>query len=112
MDHLKNATTIANILDNQFSIAGIRFGLSAFIGMVPGIGDAIDALLSLYLVWIGVQMGMPFYRIGQMLWNIGINFLIGLVPVVGDATYILRRANMKNLKILQKFASTKGINYA
>ena len=102
--HLKNATVLANLLDNQFSLAGIRFGFAAFLDLIPGIGDAIDALLSLYLVYIAIQMKIPFYRIVQMLANIGINFLIGLVPIIGDAAYILRRVNMKNLRILQKYA--------
>jgi len=29
---------------------GFRFGLAGFIGLIPGIGDVMDALISLYIV--------------------------------------------------------------
>ena len=103
--HLKFATLLANALDNTFSIGGIRFGFAALINVIPGIGDFIDVFLSLYLVWIARQLKVPQIRIAQMLWNILISFLIGLVPVVGDVTYLFRRANLRNLGILKKYAA-------
>jgi len=104
--HLKAATVFSNLLDNQFALAGVRVGLNSFFDLIPGIGDVIAALLSLYLVWIAVQMELPRLRIAQMLWNILINFIIGLIPILGDAVYIFRKANMKNLKILTDYAKS------
>lgn len=101
--HLQTAEAFANLLDNQFSVFGIRFGANAVLDLVPEVGDFIAAMLSLYLIWIAVQMKVPFYRIAQMLFNIGLNFVIGLIPIIGDAAYIFRKANMKNLAILQKY---------
>jgi hypothetical protein len=106
--HLRTAEILANLLDNRFKLFGIRFGLSAIIGLLPEIGDMIDAFMSLYLVWIAVQLKVPSGKIAQMLVNIGINFVIGLVPVLGDATYVLRRGNLRNLKIIQDFVANEG----
>lgn len=102
--HLKAASILSNLLDNQFDIGGVRFGLNSFVDLVPVFGDIVAAILSLYLVWIAVKMQLPRLKIIQMLSNILINFLIGLIPVIGDAAYIFRKANMKNLAILKEYA--------
>jgi len=106
---MKNASMLANLLDNQFEIAGIRFGFSALIDLIPGIGDFLDAVLSLYIVWIAWEARVPSFVILQMIGNIVIFFFIGLIPVLGDALYILRQVNMKNLRLLQKYIPSSYI---
>lgn len=97
------AELLANRLDNTFNILGIRFGLSAFIDLIPGFGDILDMLLACYIVWLAIQMQVPGLKIAQMLWNILFSFLIGLLPIVGDAAYIFYKPNVRNLKILKHY---------
>src|SRR4029079_10709239 len=82
--HLKVATRLANLLDNRFQLGPYRFGISGIINIIPGVGDVIDAVLSLYIVWIAFQMEAPGWILLQMLGNIGVNFVLGAVPFVGD----------------------------
>ena len=35
---------------------GFRFGIGGIIGLIPGIGDIVDALLSLYIVGRAIQL--------------------------------------------------------
>jgi hypothetical protein len=105
--HLKAATVFSYLLDNQFNLFGVRFGISTLIDLIPGFGDVAAALLSLYLVWIAIEMEVPRLKILQMIVNILINFVIGLVPVVGDLAYIFRKANMKNLKIIKDYSKNR-----
>jgi len=107
--HLRTAIVVSHILDNQFGLFGLRFGLNSFLDLIPGMGDVVAALLSLYIVWIGWEMGLPRLKIIQMVGNILINFLIGLIPIVGDVVYIFRKANVKNVKILQDYAMKHAI---
>lgn len=99
--HLKIATILTNLLDRQFSVFGIQFGLDPIIGAIPGIGDFISLLLSLYLIWIGIKMKLPAEKVGKMVQNIIIDFVIGALPLVGDISDIFYRANYRNLQILQ-----------
>jgi hypothetical protein len=92
--HLDTAEDIANFLDGKFKFFKFRFGMNGIFGLVPVVGDVITAFLSLYLVWIGIQM----------LANIMTNFFIGLLPVVGDFVDFFHKANLKNLKILRQYA--------
>lgn len=96
-------SSLVQMLDNQFNLFGLKFGFSGIIGIVPGLGDMLNAFLSLYLILFAIKIKMPFYKIAQMLWNILINLAIGAIPIIGDATYIIRRVNIKNLKIINQY---------
>jgi hypothetical protein len=45
---------LARWLDTKFVVpgTGIRFGLDAIVGLVPGLGDALTSVLSLYILSI------------------------------------------------------------
>lgn len=107
--HIKAAEIFANLLDNQFEIFGIRFGITAILDIIPEIGDIAAAILSLYIVWIAVKAEVPPIRIVQMLFNISINLILGLIPVIGDVTYIIHKANLQNVKLLKKYTATNII---
>src|SRR5476651_2557127 len=103
-NHLKAASVFAHLLDNQFSLFGVRFGIAALLELIPEVGDVITLILSLYLIWIALRMELPLAKIIQMVGNVLINFLVGLLPVAGEIFYVVRKANLKNLKILQGYA--------
>ena len=108
-NHLKTAAILANLLDNQFNFLGFRFGLSAVFELIPEVGDVVTLLLSLYLIWIAVRMELPSVKIAQMILNVLINFIIGLLPIAGEVIYVMRKANMKNLRILQEYSKKRVI---
>ena len=50
---LKRARQIAELLDAQFEVAGVKFGLEAFLGLVPVVGEQMAvALAGLYPIWV------------------------------------------------------------
>jgi len=98
---LKIATTIANILDNSFGIGSFRFGVDVLIDLLPFSGDTIILVLSLSMVYFAIRLGLPKEKIFQMLFNILIAFLIGLIPYAGEISYLAFKPNMRNLKIIQ-----------
>ena len=100
------ASLLSNILENQFNLFGFRFGVSAIIDLIPGLGDILDALLSCYIVRAAIQMHIPKTKIAQMIWNILFSFLIGLIPLVGDTAYIFYKPNLRNITILKRYENT------
>lgn len=104
--HIRAATVVATLLDTKFKLFNFRFGVSAIINLIPGTGDLVDVVLSLYIVWIGTRIGLPGIKIAKMLWNILFSFLIGLVPVFGDAVYLFYKPNLRNLRILKQAIKT------
>lgn len=94
---------LARWLDYAFSLpGGFRFGIAGFIGLIPGIGDVLDALLSVYIVLRAVQLRIPRVAIARMLVNIGIEALAGAVPFAGDLFDIAFKANRRNYYLLRR----------
>lgn len=107
--HFRIASILVKLLDTQFKIFRFRFGLDPILGLIPGGGDLVSLLLSFYLIWLAVRMDLPKNRILEMLKNIIFDFLIGLIPVLGDIGDFVYKANSKNLEILKKHTKTKII---
>jgi hypothetical protein len=95
---------LEKLLENSFTVPVINrpIGLDAIVGLVPGIGDAITAAMGLYLVWEARNLGMPTWKLWRMAGNVGIDALLGAVPLAGDLFDFLYRSNTRNLKIIRK----------
>src|SRR3954468_1578173 len=74
--------TLATWLDSQFEVAGVKFGFDAIIGRVPGVGDTGTSLIALYPIWIARRHGLGKTLQARMAFNVLIDWLPGLVPVV------------------------------
>ncbi|KAF2156689.1 hypothetical protein K461DRAFT_272756 [Myriangium duriaei CBS 260.36] len=87
-----------------FDFAGIRFGWSSIIGIVPAFGDAADGLLALLLVWRSskIDCGLGSTALVTMLINVLIDFVIGIVPFIGDLADAAFKANTRNVRVLEK----------
>jgi hypothetical protein len=99
---LARARTLATWLDAQFEVAGVKFGFDAIIGLVPGVGDTITSLIALYPIWVAKRHGLGKALQARMAFNVFVDWLPGLVPVVGDLIDFFYRENLKNLKLLDR----------
>ncbi len=93
---------IAQLLDNRFRLPGtrIRFGYDAIVGLVPGAGDLLTTLIGLYIVLEARRLGATRWTVVRMLGNLGIDFVAGAVPLVGDLLDVALKANVRNLRLL------------
>jgi hypothetical protein len=91
-------------MDEAFSIPGTPFkvGADALLGLIPGIGDIIGGLLSTWIVIGALRHRVPGRVIVRMLLNIGIDLLVGAVPVAGDVFDFMYEENVKNMRLLEK----------
>lgn len=102
-EDLKLAKKITNILDTEFNIFSIRFGIDPILDIIPGLGSIMGAFTSLYIFWIALKIKLPIELYLRMLINIFLDFLLGLIPIAGIVFDIFYRSNVKNLKILESF---------
>ena len=79
-----------------------RFGLNSVIGLAPGVGDAALALISLYIVFEAVRLGLPTSKVARMLVNVAIEAALGSIPVLGDLFDVVWKANLRNIDIIDK----------
>ncbi len=102
-ERIARLDALANLLDTAFVVPGtnIRFGVDALIGLVPGIGDAVTTLMSLYIVREARELGAPRHLIARMLVNVALDGVVGAVPFLGDAFDVMWRANRRNMALLR-----------
>lgn len=89
-------------LDMFFAFCGLHIGWSAFIGIVPVIGDCINIWMSLRLVHLAQKIdgGLPVMVQSKMMANITIDFLLGITPVLGIIAGALYKSNSRNALLL------------
>jgi len=100
---LASVRMLAGLFDTQFNVLGFRFGLDPILGLIPFLGDALSASVTLYEIYVGRQLGMPALSLLRMFSNGLVDFGIGLVPVVGDVGDAIFKAHARNLRIIEEY---------
>jgi Domain of unknown function (DUF4112) len=92
------------LLEGLITIPGTnqRVGLDAILSLIPVGGSAVAALMGSYLAWEARNLGMPKSAIVRMAGNIGVDALLGAIPVIGAVPDLFFRSNSRNLKIIKR----------
>jgi hypothetical protein len=100
---IERLRALTRLLDNAIQIPGTRFrvGLDALIGLVPGIGDAVGAMSSAFIVYQAARMGASGPTLVRMLGNVALDTIVGAVPLLGDLFDAGWKANTRNLALLE-----------
>lgn len=95
---------IARLMDSAFVIPGtrVRAGLDSLLGLVPGVGDLASGAIGLFLIMQARELGASRWLQTRMLGNLVLDTTVGSVPLLGDAFDVLFKANLRNIKLLEK----------
>jgi hypothetical protein len=104
---LARARWLANLLDAQFNFMGVQFGLDAIVGLIPIAGDVVTSVAGLYPVHLAKKHNLGKTVQMRMAFNVLMDFAAGAVPVIGDLVDVAYKANLKNLKLLEKAAEKR-----
>jgi hypothetical protein len=108
----RRVRTVARLLDNAISIPGTswKIGLDPIIGLIPGVGDMVGAVLSGYIVLEAVRAEVPTFTLARMLVNVGVDTLLGAVPALGDVFDAAWKSNAMNVALLERhLAATDSV---
>jgi hypothetical protein len=102
----KRLAFLAWLLDSSIPIPGtqLTIGLDALVGLVPFIGDLIGVLASSYILAEANRMGVGRAILARMAFNVAVEGVIGIVPLVGDVFDAAWKANQKNVRLLNAWA--------
>lgn len=102
--HIREMEELADLLDSRFRVPGtsIRFGLDSLLGLVPGVGDGATAIAALYVVLRAHRLGVPRHLVLRMLGNVGLDALVGTIPLVGDLFDLGFKANRRNVALAKR----------
>lgn len=102
---LERLEKFSRFTDSSIGIPFTRYqiGADAVIGLLPVIGDVAGLLLSGYVLLEAQRAGASKKVKLKMVRNMAIDFLGGLLPVVGDAFDAVYKANTRNTRLLKNF---------
>jgi hypothetical protein len=103
-ERLAQVRWLAGVMDDAFHVPGtrLRFGWDSILGLFPGLGDVLTSALSLLIVHHAWQTGASKLTLARMLGNIGVDFVVGAVPFIGDLFDFVWKANRKNARLLEQ----------
>jgi hypothetical protein len=101
---LERLRTLSRLLDSAFVVPGTRYriGLDAIVGLVPGIGDAISAVFSFYIIFQAARMGVPKATLARMMGNVGLDTIVGEIPLLGDLFDAGFKSNLRNVSLIEQ----------
>jgi hypothetical protein len=92
------------LLERLFVLPGIKreVGLDVILDFVPFVGPTAAAAIGTYLAWEARNLGMSKWQVSRMAGNIGVDWLLGLIPFVGAIPDFFFRSNTRNLRIIKR----------
>jgi hypothetical protein len=93
------------LLEGLFTLPGTnrRVGLDVIFDIIPVGGSLIAAAMGSWLAWEARNLGMPKWHLARMGGNIGVDFLLGAIPLVGAIPDFFFRSNTRNLRIVKRW---------
>jgi hypothetical protein len=95
---------LEHVLEGLVRVPGTKrkIGLDVILDVVPVVGDTIAAALGAWLIWEARNAGMSKWQMARMTGNVGFDWLLGLVPVVGIVPDFFFRSNTRNLRMIKR----------
>lgn len=93
---------LAGFLDSVARVPGteIRVGADVLLNLIPGLGMMVSKGFSAYLIFEARRLGVPTATLLRMAGNVGIDLVIGAIPIVGWVGDAFFRANIRNMALL------------
>jgi hypothetical protein len=102
--------TLSRWLDDvvRIPVVGWRFGLDSLAGLIPGVGDTATTVVSFYILAAAARYRVPKITILRMALNIAIDYLVGIIPFVGDLFDFAWKSNRMNMDLLKSRATVSA----
>lgn len=101
---IENLDRLATLLDTRWGIPGtpFSFGIDGAASLIPVVGDGATAIISAYIVYRAARLGAPRAVLLRMAANVGLDFAVGSIPVLGTVFDVFFKANKRNVTLLRR----------
>ena len=111
LEHVERLRRLTKWMDEAVGVPGtrVRLGLDGVLGLLaPGAGDAVGGAVSVYAMYAAARLGAGPAVLLRMALNVGLDALVGVVPLLGDLFDFAFKANRRNLRLLESFVADPG----
>ncbi|KAL1936660.1 hypothetical protein VTP01DRAFT_794 [Rhizomucor pusillus] len=93
----------AKKFDEMIKLCCCWIGYDALLDLIPVVGKVISLCFSLSMYRLACQADLPKSLRRDMLYHVSVDFVLGLIPILGVVLTMLYRANMKNARMLRRY---------
>jgi hypothetical protein len=95
---------LERVMERLVVIPGIKrpVGLDVILDVIPFVGSTAAALIGGYLAWEARNIGMSRWHLTRMAGNIGVDWILGMIPFLGAVPDLLFQSNTRNLRIIKR----------
>ncbi len=86
----------------------LRFGLDPILGLIPGAGDAVGAVLAEWILVEAARLGASRATVLRIAGNVALDAGLGAVPFLGDIFDFAWKANLRNVALLERHLAAPG----
>jgi hypothetical protein len=100
----RRVEALERVMERMFVIPGTNrpVGLDAILSLIPVAGSTAGAAIGAYIAWEARNLGMSKWQVARLGGNIGVDWLLGAIPVVGAIPDFFFRSNTRNLRIIKR----------
>ena len=101
----RRVEALERVMERMIVIPGLNrpVGLDVILDLVPFAGSTAGAVLGAYMTWEARNLHMSKWQMTRMAGNVGVDWLLGLIPFVGAVPDFFFRSNSRNLRIIKKY---------
>ena len=105
----RRVEALERVMERLVVVPGINrpVGLDVILDFIPFAGPTAAAAIGSYLAWEGRNLGMSKWQMARMGGNIGVDWLLGMIPFVGAIPDFFFRSNSRNLRIIKRHLDRK-----
>jgi hypothetical protein len=105
----RRVEALERVMERLVVVPGINrpVGLDVILDVVPFAGPTAAAAIGAYLAWEAKNLGMSNWHIARMGGNVGVDWLLGMIPIVGAIPDFFFRSNTRNLRIIKRHLDRK-----
>jgi hypothetical protein len=100
---------LERVMERLVMVPGINrpVGLDVILDFVPFAGPTAAAAIGAYLAWEARNLGMSNWHLARMGGNVGVDWMLGMIPIVGAIPDFFFRSNTRNLRIIKRHLDRK-----
>lgn len=105
---VRRVNRMGRVLDEAIHVPGtnVKIGLDPILGILPGVGDGVATVFSLYIVLEAVRAGVSRSILLRMLAYIVVDAVVGSIPVLGPIFDAFWKANTWNARLLESYVES------
>lgn len=101
----RRVESMEHLLERAFTLPVVNrpIGLDVILDLIPTVGSVVAAAMGAWIVWEARNLGLSRWQLARMAGNVGVDMLLGAIPLVGAIPDFFFRSNSRNLRILKRW---------